>query len=235
MWWMWKREDNSDHYPLWKLTFQEDCNIENCGPGWCGKVENLKKSNANQSPGIYVSSIQPVSAAGPDVVDWLVWSLLVSIFFLQHFKDSNLASLNGGKAPDVFFNPCQFLFWVNVVGDQGEIEEILWGEKTKSCQVSKMNYFSSSVVTLVSVSMPLSNTLLWILKACLQRKSIKPKKNANFHHNHHFDHGDQLQNHYNSSLLEISFRRKLFDHIFSIRGNLQYEKDTVFLWLAYGQ
>ena len=140
-----------------------------------GKKKTLKNQmQINLQGYMYPVSSQCLQLGQMLLIDWFVFCFVGLNIFSSRFKESNLASFNGGKAPDIFFNLCQSLPWVNMVGDQGEIEEILWGEKTKLCQVSKMNYFSSSVVTLVSVSMPLSNTLLWILKACLQRKSRKP-------------------------------------------------------------
>ena len=111
--------------------------------------------------------------------------LVAKMFFI------NLAALNVGEALDGFFNLGNFLLWLKMVGDQGKIEAILSEAKLS------WHHIVSEVFTLVSVSIPLSNTLLWILKACLKKQNIvnKLSKTADDDLNNQRDHEDQYPHH----------------------------------------
>ena len=58
---------------------------------------------------LYPVSSQCLQLGQMLLIDWFDFCFVGLNIFSSRFKDSNLASLNGGKVPDVFLNLCQFL------------------------------------------------------------------------------------------------------------------------------
>ena len=97
------------------------------------------------------------------------------MFPLKNIRD--LAALYVRNTFNRFFNPGDLLLKrLHVVGDQGKVVPIL-RKMFGFVGQSYFKDFNCNAITFVSVSMPLSNTLLWSLKACLQK--ITDEKLAN--------------------------------------------------------
>ena len=120
----------------------------------------------------------------------------------------DLAALYVRDTFDCFFNPGDFLLKrLHVVGDQGKVVPIL-RKMFGFVGQSYFKDFNCNAITLVSVSMPLSNTLLWSLKACLKKLRWKNYLSSKMW------------------LLYISVWCQLLHHIFSARSNFEYNEHT---------
>ena len=143
-----------DHHPLRELTFQEDCNIEDCGLGWSGERQNLRNNIHVNLQGFLVSNIHDFShnLLVSNIPSLKTWLLLMLEMLLT------LSSILATSSSDST--------WL-----------VIRAKLKRSCSVEckpfvwqVISYQVFNVLTLVSVSMPLSNTFFWILNACLKKE-----------------------------------------------------------------